>query len=221
MKKIIASAAILLGLTVAASAEDAVGTLFVAPQVSTLGIGIEGGYRFHQYLGARANWNWLELDETLEVDGNEFKGKIGLHSFGANLDVFPFEESGWHVTGGLRYNGNEGKLSVTPSADQTIEIGGTRYGVGQVGSLDGKVDFNNFAPYLGIGWMGSVFHPNVFLTADAGVMFHGSPKVSLNCTGPACAVIADDIERERRDIVKEVEDLSVYPVLSVGIGYKF
>jgi len=222
MKKIIASAAILIGLTAAASAgEKSDLGFFVGPQLSTLGAGIEGGWRFHESFGARANFNYLNLSETVEIDGNDFKGKIGLKSFGANLDYFPFDASGWHVSGGFRWNGNNAKISVTPNANETIEIGGNSYNLSQVGRLDGKVDFDNFAPYLGLGWMGSVFHPNVFLAADAGVMIHGSPKVTLACSGPACATIQDDIDREVRDIKKEVEDYKVYPVLSLTVGYKF
>jgi len=111
-----------------------------------------------------------------------------------------------------------------PRAGTTYDINGVSYSAAQVGNLRGNVDFNSIAPYLGIGW-GNPFGSggNWSFSCDLGVVFQGSPNVSLAADGQ----FADDpafqanLEAERRDLEDELDSYKYYPVVSLGVTYRF
>lgn len=217
--------AALLGTSVALSAlvlapaAQAQTGLFIAPQVSSLGIGGEVGYRLNDYLGVRASAHTLGMSRSFNPDDVEYNGKLRLQSFGGTVDVFPFGGS-FRVSGGLRVNDNRADFSATPSS--SVNIGGTTYTPSEVGRLNGRVSFNGMAPYAGIGWQTSVLTPNLYFGVDLGVMFQSSPKVTLTSTGGlATGAFAADLERERRRAEDKLDAFRLYPVISFSLGYRF
>lgn len=143
-------------------------------------------------------------------------------------DWFPFH-NGFRLSPGLVANGNELDLNGRPRAGQTFDIGGNTYTVDEVGSLNGNVDFNSLAPYLGVGW-GNPFGAggNWSFSCDLGVVFQGSPNVTLTATptnafdDPALRAELDRrVEAERRDLEDELDDFKYYPLVSIGITYRF
>jgi len=233
MKKALLSTVALLGLTSGVLAADlpnraVAPTLaapvaqnwgfFITPQISTLGAGIEAGYRWDMF-ALRAGVNYFSLSRNFTAGDVRYDGDGTLQSVGLMADFFPFG-GGFHLTGGLRYNGNELKVRATPVGPVTI--GDTVYTPAQIGQIDGRVDFNEVAPYLGIGWRDTVFgSSNIVLSVDAGVMFHGGARTSLTCTGAICPTIEADLAEERREIEDEIGDYDVFPVISVGLGVRF
>lgn len=212
-------ALVALGGIQTARAQDRTSGLFIAPQVSTLGLGAEAGYRINEHFAVRGGANFFNLNREFSTDGIEYDGKARLRSFGATADVFPFG-GGFRLSGGLRINDNRGDLSAVSMGD--VEIGGTTYTAAQVGTLDGRVEFNRVAPYIGIGWEGTIFSPNLYFGADLGVMFQGNPKVSLTATGAAASPqLQADLERERKEVEDKLKPLAFYPVISFSIGYRF
>ena len=203
-----------------AAAQDQRIGVFVAPQISTLGLGAEVGYQVNDYVAIRGGANAFNISRSFKVDNVDYDGDVKLKSFGAMADVFPFG-GGFRVTGGLRLNYNEGELTGTPMGGN-YTINGRSYSAADVGQLEGEVTFNRVAPYLGIGWMGSVFSPNLYVGADLGVMFQGKPKVKLGATNSSIAgTFATDIEAERRKVEDDLKDFRFYPVLAVSVGYRF
>jgi hypothetical protein len=205
--------------TRAAHAQTATSGLFVAPQVSTLGLGVEAGYRVSDLFGLRGSANFFHVRTDFNVAGVDYSGKVQLRSFGATADLFPFR-GGFRLSGGLRLNYNEADISATPTTN--VKIGGTAFTPAQIGGLVGRIEPNRVAPYFGIGWEGSIFSPNVYLGADLGVMLQGTPRVSLASTGATSSPqIRAALERERREVQDEVKGFRFYPVLSVSVGYRF
>jgi hypothetical protein len=204
----------------AAFAQEASVGVFVAPQISTLGLGAEAGYRINEHVGIRGGGNAFTFSRNINVDDIDYDGDLTLKSFGAMADVYPFG-GGFHVTGGLRLNYNKADVTGTPSGS-SYTINGVSYSTAEVGRLEGDIDFRRVAPYLGLGWNGSLFSPNLYVGADLGVLFQGRSDVSLRATNPTVsAALASDIEQARRDLKDEVDDFRFYPVLSVSIGYRF
>ena len=75
---------------------------------------------------------------------------------------------------------------------------------------------DKFSPYAGIGWN---WGEKVIASLDVGVMFHGTPDVSLeaNCAADAvCEAVVDGYEG---DVQEEVNDYSYYPVVRFGLGF--
>jgi hypothetical protein len=94
-------------------------------------------------------------------------------------------------------------------------------GATHTGTLSGTVKpGHSVAPYLGVGY-GNVWTRGVNFYFDAGIVFQGSPKVDLTCSGSGCAAAQGDIEAEERRLADELKRYKYYPVLNVGITIGF
>ena len=104
----------------------------------------------------------------------------------------------------------------------TYEIGGTTYTAAEVGTLSSKTSFASTAPYLGIGYDFSLLG-KVGLNLDIGVLWQGSPDVTLTADG----LFAEDadflasLESERQELEDEVKDFKAWPVISLGFVVNF
>jgi len=114
-----------------------------------------------------------------------------------------------------------------PNGAGRYTIQGNTYDAASVGKVSGRVDFNKVAPYIGIGWgRPSAKEKGWALAADVGVLLQGTPKTSLaasGCTASAdvCGRFANDLARENAALRDEASRFKAYPVLRVGISYKF
>jgi hypothetical protein len=175
-------------------------------------------------LNARLGIQGFSYDEDgIETDNVNYDADLKLFSGLLTADWFPFH-GGFRLSAGLLANGNELDLTGRPSAGSTFNINGVPFAAAEVGSLQGNVDFNSIAPYLGIGW-GNPFSSggNWSFNCDLGVAFQGSPDVTLTANGPAAnnSDFLANLEAERRDLENEVDDFQYYPVVSLGITYRF
>ena len=193
----------------------------------TLGVGINLSTPISDSLSARVNVNGLQYSHTLDVDNIRYDGDIDFKNAGLLVDYFPFEST-FRVSGGVYYNGNEFDGSATPFGAEKITIGNNIYTASEVGKLNTHVEFDNVAPYLGIGWGNNSNEKGWGYSFDLGVMYQGSPKVDLNADLNPLIIgtpIEDEINSnlviETQKIIDEVEDYKFYPVVMIGVNYKF
>lgn len=194
----------------------------------TLGLGGGVGIDISDNLTARVGYTSYNLDKDISTSDVDYKGKVKLGGAEALLDWYPFTGT-FRVTGGLVFSRN--KIDVDAKLNQTVDINGTTYQASDVGSLNGSVKFKSTVPYLGIGW-GNVAgkNGNFHFIADIGVEFQGSPDVKLHgsCT-PAfqasnpteCAQLSSDVAQEEKDLNNKVSDYKWWPVLNLGVAYRF
>lgn len=193
-------------------------------RAGTLGGGIEVAHAFTETLGFRISANGLKYDTSDTHDDVEYDAKLKLATGQLLFDWFPFSNNFRFSLGGL-YNANKLTLDGKPSGG-TYTINGNTYNASDVGSLNGKVDFKKFAPYVGLGYGRPVGKGLVF-TADLGVMFQGSPNSTLTATcgatatPPQCAQLQNDVAAQEAELDDDVEKYKFYPVLSIGLAYVF
>jgi len=172
-----------------------------------------------------ANYFRHSFSRTTDNVDYEFKGK--LQTFDALLDWYPQEGGSFRLTGGVIYNGNKFDARGKPTGTGTFTLNGNIYSATDVGVLDGRIDFRKAAPYLGIGWGNALAQSSRWhVNTDLGVFYQGSPNVELANVGCAasavvCNQIAQDVAAERKRLRDDSESFKVYPVLRVGIGYRF
>jgi hypothetical protein len=192
----------------------------LGPEVSTLGLGGEAGIRVNDFFGLRVGGNYFDTNFDAKLAGTEYDLGFLLESAGAVIDVYPFG-GGLRFSGGLRWNGNNIDLSVTPA--NSIVIGGTTFTAAQLGTLSGDVDFEDFAPFFGLGYEGDFFDQRVLLAFGAGVLFQGDPEVDLSANGALAndpALLAA-LRREENDLENDLDFLSFYPVVSLSLTFRF
>jgi hypothetical protein len=104
--------------------------------------------------------------------------------------------------------------------------------VALVGTLEAKGELDPVVPYAGLGWGNAVSEgKGVGFFVDLGVVFQGKADVTLTPIIPANSPIqttpgarqALDIllRREEQDLEDDAARYDLYPVLSIGISYRF
>ena len=222
MKRIVPVLALAVTLLGATSALAAVGASL---KVGTLGVGADVTIGVVEKLNARVNLNYFKLNTTITEEdedgsgGGTIKPKLNLLTMGALLDWHPWAQ-GFRISAGLYMNNN--KLDLTAETSDTVEINDHEYSVSNLG---GKVDFNTFAPYLGIGYGNAVqANGHWHFSFDIGALFSGSPHAALWATAsdPALQPQLDaDIAEEVKNIEDDLEVFSIHPVVSLGVSYLF
>ncbi|UUR07569.1 hypothetical protein [Sphingomonas glaciei] len=187
----------------------------------TLGVGPEVGWRSTNF-GVRGSATFFSLSRGVDSDGIEYDGDLKLRSFGGSLDFYP-GGGGFRLSGGVRVGKNRVELTASPAATTSVEVGDATYTGAQIGTLSGEVRAKKVAPTLTLGYGGGV-GSGVYFGIDAGAMFQGKPRVrSLTATGPiaANAAFQTQLANERREIEDDIDNFKVYPILQLGLGYRF
>jgi hypothetical protein len=203
----------------------------IAAKAGSLGLGAELTAGLSPQWNVRVGANGFNYtDKHRRVGQIEYDATAKLRNATALLDWHP-GGGGFRLTGGLVYNGSRIDGTSLPPASGVYEIGGVPVPVRLVGTLKGKIDFNPTVPYVGLGW-GNAVAPGsrVRFFLDAGAMFQGRGRVTLTPVIPADSPLnspaarqALDIllQREERTIEKDVANYTVYPVVAVGLSYRF
>lgn len=211
----------------------------VGVKVSLLGGGIEGAARVTKRTNVRAGFNMLSYSRDFNKDGIAYGGQLSFKTIEAHYDIFPFARS-FHVSPGvLIYAQTPITANASVPGGQTFTLGGVQYysdtTVPVTGS--GSIKFNRAAPMATIGWGNLVSRKETkhfSVPVELGVAFQGSPKAALGLSGNVCdtpgvncrsvasdATVQSQIISEQNKINNSMSFFKVYPIMSVGFGYKF
>ena len=209
-----------------------------AIKASTFGYGVDAALRVHPKVNVRGTVNFLSLSHDFDdSDSNiTYTGKLSFHSVAATVDWFPFGSS-FHVSPTfVLNNGNKVTLSSLIPAGKNIDIDDVTYQSSSTNPIKaaGEVKFNSARPGVMIGWGNIAGGRRVTVPFELGVVFGGAPKGTLSFTGTACqsngqncrdmaadATIQSHIKAAEADLNDTVKILRFYPVLSLGIGFRF
>lgn len=215
-------ASILLVACAAASAQAR--DLAATVDLGTTGLGLHLSTPLAAKLNGRIGVNIANTSYEGNTSDLDYDFKLKLKTVDALLDYHPFD-SAFRLTGGVVYNGNKIDARAKPSGG-TYTINNVPYNAATVGDLSSKIDFRKAAPYLGIGWGNAVKEAGWSFGTDLGIMFQGTPKTQLasnNCTALPilCSRLASDVAAENVKLGEEVKDFKFYPVIRVGLSYRF
>jgi len=227
----LAPAALLLLLCASAPAADApaeqssspISGLILTPQIGTLGIGINIGWQFNDIIKARFNANYMALNTSRKISDIDCDMDYSSATFGLLADIHPFSGH-LRVTGGLYYVNMNGSVTADLKNDKSYTVGDNTYRGSELGSGDGSVKWQRFAPYVGLGFgTGEGADSGFSFHADVGALFFGDPKVSMGFTKSRVNdALADDINKYEDKAKKDIRSyLPVWPVLSLGVSYRF
>ena len=194
--------------------------------IGTAGLSVGYAHTYSDLLGARAELGWVpSLSRSFVEDGIDYTGSVRGLRGSALFDLHPLR-GGFRLTAGLSGGDLSGEFSGTPSTGSTITIGGATVSVGPADRYTATVEMPSVMPYVGFGWghapaRGWGFH------ADVGALI-GSAKVSGSLSPSLRAKIAlsgrdpdAELERELDTIRETAGELSLIPVLSIGMSYRW
>jgi len=204
---------------------------------STLGLGAEAGVALNPKFNLRGGFHIFNYDRSFNRDGINYSGTFNLRSAQVLLDWFP---SGgiFHLSPGvLVYNGNELDTNANVPGGQNFSLGGTAFRSNPANPVtgNGKLEFNKAAPMVVFGFGNLVPRTRHFsVNVDLGVAYHGTPTASLSLAGSACApnglncrnaatdpAVQSSLQSEVAKLNRNAEPYKVYPIISVGFGYRF
>jgi hypothetical protein len=167
------------------------------------------------------------VDRTISDTNVTYDGKLKLSNPSARLD-WRVLAGGFRVSVGAVVSGTKIEATGRPDANGTYQIGNNTYSASQIGSLTGTFKFgNSVAPYVGLGWGNVVGRDGHFsVLVDVGAIYAGTPSVALtaNCTAGAqaiCSQLQTDVDAERQKLEQNLTLLKWYPVVGLGVGYRF
>ncbi|GAB4346598.1 MAG: hypothetical protein Kow0089_24010 [Desulfobulbaceae bacterium] len=194
----------------------------VGAKISSLGVGGDVVASVADSLNLRLGLQGFTYDYDDTYSDIDYEADLDLFTGLLLTDWFPFGNN-FRISAGVAANGNEVTVTGKPR-NSTFNIGGVTYPSSQVGSLTGTIDFNSVAPYLGVGYGGSFADSdNWSFFLDIGVLFQGSPDVSYSANGPLASdpTFQARLEQERKELEDDLDEYEYYPVISMGLTWKF
>ena len=211
---------LILILTTLAAASFAEGS-GIGVKIGTLGLGADLTIGLNEEFNARIGVNYAALDYDGEESDVDYEFELDFFSLSALLDWHP-GGGAFRFSGGVFYNNNE--ITGDGTVSETTEIGDVDYSPAQIGTLSATVEFDEFAPYIGLGW-GNAATENgtVGFSCDFGVLFQGKPDIGLTSDGTLSsnAAFKAELAKEEDEVQDELDWFQFYPVIALGINFWF
>ena len=222
----------------AASTDQGSGRVGIGVKASTLGGGAEVAFRVTDRSNVRTDFNMINYSRDFSKDGIGYNGQLSFKTVEAHFDFFPFAGS-FHISPGvLAYIGDP--ITGTPSVPggQSFTLGGKAFFSDTTTPVagSGKINFNRAAPTVTVGW-GNLVPRSIkrfSIPFEIGIAFQGSPQTTLNLTGNVCdspgvncrpvasdSVVQSQIHTEQTKINNSLSLFKIYPIISIGFGFKF
>lgn len=220
------------------NSEEGSGSVGIGVKASLLGGGFEVAARVTHRTNVRAGMNFFSYSRTFHKDGVAYDGQLSFKTFETHYDFFPFAGS-FHISPGLlAYVGDPITANAAVPGGQSFTLGGTAFISDPASPVtgSGKINFNRAAPMATIGWGNLVPRKeskHFSIPVELGVAFQGSPKATLNLTGNVCdssgincravsdPIVQAAIQSEQHKINNSMTLFKAYPIISIGLGYKF
>jgi hypothetical protein len=165
----------------------------------------------------------LDLDEDYSTDEADYTGTAKLANGHAFLNWHPFR-GGFHLRGGAILADDTFEAVAVPASGTTYTFNGVDYPASAVGNLSASVLVaDDLVPYAGLGWSTSPRKKGFGMFIDAGVMFSGSVEATVAADGPLASdpTFQANLEQERQELQDELDEYKVFPVIRVGLMYRF
>lgn len=223
----------------------------IAPNIGTLGLGIQVGYEFNKYFKVRAHYGSGKISHTGTFENAPYHASFkNNNNVGVFLDWHP-RGSQFHVTAGLIRMDPRVKIT----AKYRAESSGATYGLVRTKDYLVLSDFemsgdwdNDVMPYLGFGWSTDGGQARtLFFTIDIGIAYLGEGNYNKNPQvlgrNPMLLERPDanspwtlshdfdtastllELDKNIRDgldkIATFLNDMYVYPVIQFGGGIRF
>jgi hypothetical protein len=201
---------------------ESVSSTGLSLKVGTLGVGADFTVRVFDFLNLRLGATYTPLEYDFIYKDNEsdidMTANADFNVFSILADVHPFG-AGFRISAGPMLNNNDFSGDLNAG---TIVLHKEAF---DISSGTASVDFDELCWYLGLGYGNAIgANGNWHFIFDLGVMYQGS----IDITASAVAVDPDAqsvLDRALESEITHIEDdyawLQFYPVVSIGLSYKF
>jgi hypothetical protein len=202
------------------------------------GLGVDVATPLATKINLRASASFLNYSPTVTASGIPVDAAIELRSVGAGVELFPYHNS-FHITPGVTlFNGSHVAAVANITGGSTFTIDDTDYVSSPADPVHGTFDLSmgrKVAPSLTVGFGNMLRRDSHWsVPVEVGFQYIGQPKLTLAMTGSVCDsggngcdTIANDpdamqnLASEQTKINNEISPLRFYPILKVGLSYRF
>lgn len=199
-------------------------------KAGTTGLGLELSTSLSPRVVLRGGVAAFERSQTFDTD-IEYDGDLELLQGNLLLDLHP-TGGAFRITAGAVWNDNAltGEATVAQVAEDVFGIDPALLAPFDLGVVRAEVTTDSFGPYLGFGWGDSLggAGSKVRFSFDVGVIYHGEPTAEATVDSrildefPELRPAVDAfLEEEVRQLEEDAEDYTYYPVVSLGLSYRF
>ncbi|WNC94600.1 hypothetical protein RI103_36280 [Paraburkholderia sp. FT54] len=201
-------------------AASAVQAQEVYGNIGTEGLGAGVGYSFESHDNVRADFNGIGLSHNFNAGGAHYDGKLSLYHGGLYADFFPVPGIvGVRLTAGVLIGGDNLAGDATNMSGTYTLNGVTVPANGE--TIHAKAQFPSVRPYLGIGFGHNPLSRGLSFFFDAGVAF-GKPKLTYDVPADIVAAAGQaNVDAEKASLQYKVNRVKVYPIVKVGLAYRF
>ena len=104
-------------------------------------------------------------------------------------------------------------------------MGNSSFSASDIGTINAKVDYDRFAPYIGIGWGNAVRQDqSLSFALDIGVIGMSDANINLTSSGTNATIqsaLDTQLEIEKRELESSLDGFDLYPVVNLSLAYRF
>ena len=193
----------------------------VGLEAGTTGAGVFGSWRFYDYLGVRAGFDYFQWTENnLSIADFRYSATARLLSEPLTLDIYPWKAHSFHISAGVLFNQNQ--LTGDSTGIGPIYINGQPVTFPNNATLNLKVEQQLVNPYLSIGGNFLYFdHAHHWaLGGELGVAYTDEPIVSL--TSSRSSPLIQAVVRQQQQKAQDwANQLKWWPVVKLMVTYSF
>jgi hypothetical protein len=204
-------------------------------KADTLGLGFEVATPLALRINLRSSINFFAFNDPFSIDGVNYDARLHLKSSETVLDIFPGH--GLHISPGILYFKSSMSAPANVGPGQTFVLGTQTF----LNSVDDPVSGSStvvyprtFAPMLLIGFGNIIPRSGRRLSVpfEFGVAYTGAPKISVALNGTACttdgcvnfsqnAQAQTFLKQEIYNLNEDLKRYPVFPIVSLGLAYRF
>lgn len=189
--------------------------------IGTEGVGAGFAYALDDHFNARAEVNGFALSRNFSSGDLSYDARAKLLHGGLYADYFPAPAK-------VPFRLVAGVLLGDDRVDATANSNNGTYNVNGVvvpangETISARVRFPSARPYLGIGFGHTPNGKSGFsMYFDAGVAY-GRPRVDLNVPASIVAQAGQaNVDAERQELQDKANRLRFYPIIKIGVTYRF
>jgi len=204
-------------------------------KADTLGLGFEIATPLALRINLRSSINFFAFNDAFSIDGVNYDARLHLKSSETVLDLFLGH--GLHVSPGILYVKNTMSAPAYVGPGQTFVLGSQTF----LNSIDDPVSGTSsvvysrtFAPMLLIGY-GNIIPRSgrhISVPFEFGVAYTGPPRINVALNGTACttdgcvsftqnAPAQSFVKQEVYNLNEDLKRFPVFPIVSLGLAYRF
>jgi hypothetical protein len=201
------------------------------------GLGFQVATPLAAKINLRGGVSFLSVSPAFTSHGTQIIGQVAFRTVNAAVDLYPYRNS-FHFSPGITvYNGNRINVVANIPPGQSFTFDDTTYTSSTYDPVHGSFSMSmghKVAPSFTVGW-GNMLRRDTHwsIPTEFGVQYIGTPGAKLFITGTSCDPVngctqlqtdpdtQQSIAQEQASLNKDLSLLRLYPIMSVGLSYRF